>query len=286
MTLRKHVINLATPLFFSRVERVVHVPILQFTLGEQFKCALCTYKSATKTTFDAHFSEKHPGHGVDVIDVFYKSDDSDSNKNKDAEPFDTTPLWQRDRQRVRHIRGILFDESVSKLPKKPPPLVKINQPVVPALNNLDRAIEAVATGNQETRTADVSKKRRSVETVEVPAAKKVVKISEEIVVVPEKLNEDSVVILSDDEDIISDVSKSKSNDVVDLEESDDGSKSKEATSSASTSLQVTDELMGTFGPYGEPLKNKKYLCPLCSNFYTRNAEAVKFHLYQELQYPR
>lgn len=25
--------------------------------------------------------------------------------------FDTTPLWQRDKHRVRHIRGILFDDS-------------------------------------------------------------------------------------------------------------------------------------------------------------------------------
>lgn len=33
----------------------------------------------------------------------------------DVAVFDTTPLWQRDKPRVRHIRGILF-EDVEPLP--------------------------------------------------------------------------------------------------------------------------------------------------------------------------
>lgn len=262
--------------------------------------------SATKDTFDSHFTEKHSGHKVDVIDVFYKRDESEFNKNKDTEPFDTTPIWQRDKQRVRHIRGILFDES-GKLPKKPP--IKI-QPVS-TIDNLDRAIEAVATGDadvlkekkndaEDGKSVSVLKKRPNPESLESPIPKKVVKEEAEKkspdVRVSASFNDKEIpVIVLDDDD--SDTDKNKSLNVIDLDEVDKSTKTKDVEAATEKSkdpvdvpeaLQLNvpgDETMGMFGPFGEPFENK-YLCPLCAKFKTKNAEAVKFHLYEELQYPR
>lgn len=288
-------------------------PRTEHSTGEQFKCALCTYKSATKDTFDSHFAERHPEHDVDVIDVFYKRDESEI-KSKETEPFDTTPLWQRDKQRVRHIRGILFDES-GKLPKKSP--MKI--PPVPTKDNLDRSIDAVATGDAHvlkqkkkneivaSKFISVLKKRINSDSSVAPAAKRSnastekASSNETTVTTSSESKEDSAVIILDDEDTDCVIEKTKPSAVVILDGPDsESSKSKDVSNEIEDAVdpleiedasqmmsgnQQTSELMGTFGPFGEPFNNK-YLCPLCAKFKTRNAEAVKFHLYEELQYPR
>lgn len=319
---------------------------IKILAGEQYKCALCTYKDSEKDTFTTHFEEKHPGHNVDIINVFYKKDDSDLNKKYDNEPFDTTPLWQRDRQRVRHIRGILFDES-GKLPKKSP----IKMPSVPTMDNLDRAIEAVATGEsiieEPPKTAIKSNKGDSAKkTVVKKAANESQKKERKLSLATEeafaridreisetldslresrlnvKLDTMDVIVLDDDDDKDADfkpketakqkekvpaetktkkLAESKTKEVVSAENKRDlvdSSKTKEAVGVANTSknndseidsgdvaIQQGRELMGTFGPFGEPFNNK-FLCPLCAKFKTRNSEVLKSHLYDELQYIR
>lgn len=318
--------------------------------GEQYKCALCTYKDSEKDTFTTHFSEKHPGYDIDIIDVFYKKDPSDLNKKSDNEPFDTTPLWQRDRQRVRHIRGILFDES-GKLPKKS--LIKISP--VPTMNNLDRAIEAVATGENIVKESPkveppkVETPKVVIKHIKGDSPKKVIikkvsnvtqknerklslateeafaKIDREISETLDSLRESRLnvnldaadVIILDDDDNDSDletkettkeekipvetknkkVTENKSKDVSTEIKKDlpTSAKTKEVANtsksndsevkSGDSAIQPASELMGTFGPFGEPFNNK-FLCPLCAKFKTRNTDILKSHLYDELEYIR
>lgn len=85
-------------------------------IDSQFKCALCSYKTNDKETFTDHFKATHNNQTIDVIYAYRKLEED---KEKESETFDTTPLWQRDRPRVRHIRGILFDESSPALAKSP-----------------------------------------------------------------------------------------------------------------------------------------------------------------------
>lgn len=89
-------------------------------IDSQFKCALCWYKTNDKETFTDHFKVAHENQTIDIIYAYRKLEEG---KEKESEAFDTTPLWQRDRPRVRHIRGILFDES-SPAPAKSPKKAK------------------------------------------------------------------------------------------------------------------------------------------------------------------
>lgn len=132
-------------------------------IDSQYKCALCSYKTNNKDTFTSHFKDIHDNKEIDIIYVYRKIEEGPKEDKEEA--FDTTPLWQRDRPRVRHIRGILFEETAtipSKSPKKTPnkitsPVPVINKPVTicespktPSATNLDLAIESVVNG-----TADI-----------------------------------------------------------------------------------------------------------------------------------
>lgn len=52
----------------------------------------------------------------------FQKDDENNITVPESEQFDTTPLWSRDKPRVRHIRGILFEEDTTA--KKKPITVK------------------------------------------------------------------------------------------------------------------------------------------------------------------
>ncbi|CAH1971545.1 unnamed protein product [Acanthoscelides obtectus] len=76
----------------------------------QYKCALCSFKTNDKSAFQQHFAADHDNRPIDTVCVYVYLEDQPKEQEQNPE-FDTTPLWQRDRPRVRHIRGILFDES-------------------------------------------------------------------------------------------------------------------------------------------------------------------------------
>lgn len=85
-------------------------------------CGVCQYKNSYVKNFENHFATRHPGEAVNMIQVYYKDlpKEQVSNKDSDSDPnaFDTTPLWSRHMPRVRHIRGILFeDQTVPKASK-------------------------------------------------------------------------------------------------------------------------------------------------------------------------
>lgn len=134
-------------------------------VDSQYKCALCSYKTNEKETFREHFSDAHPQQVIDIIYAYRKVEEGPK-CDKDIKNFDTTPLWQRDRPRVRHIRGILFDESSpapAKSPKKPVknPITGHSTPSAGGKTtqltpegpksyvNLDLSIESVANGTAE-----------------------------------------------------------------------------------------------------------------------------------------
>lgn len=99
----------------TREDIVAHVKQMH-NIDAQFKCAFCTVVSEETGTFRAHFNENHAGCTVDIITAYYKEEDL-SKVNEQKELFDTTPIWSRDKPRIKHIRGILLEES-GKIPKK------------------------------------------------------------------------------------------------------------------------------------------------------------------------
>ncbi|XP_023245771.1 uncharacterized protein LOC106640107 isoform X2 [Copidosoma floridanum] len=82
----------------------------------QFKCNGCGFRTISKITFDQHMATKHTNDPhVDYTTVYRRIKSLKKPEIVEApvvqdEPFDTTPLWSRHMPRIRHIRGILFEE--------------------------------------------------------------------------------------------------------------------------------------------------------------------------------
>lgn len=85
----------------------------------RYKCALCTFKTNGVSEFKEHFKTNHPEGAIDIISVYHK-DDENSEQVPENDQFDTTPLWLRDKPRVRHIRGILFEDDTAMKKKAAP----------------------------------------------------------------------------------------------------------------------------------------------------------------------
>lgn len=82
----------------------------------QFKCGLCMFKTPSKMALEQHIYSKHINdENVDYTLTYErvkgtkKIVESTEMISVD-EPFDTTPLWRRDMPRIRHIRGILYED--------------------------------------------------------------------------------------------------------------------------------------------------------------------------------
>ncbi|KAL1501260.1 hypothetical protein ABEB36_006615 [Hypothenemus hampei] len=160
--------------YFNKEEVQAHI-LKKHNIDTQYKCTLCTFKNDEESALREHFSSKHALQKFDII-LMYQKLEEEVPKTEATTPFDTTPLWQRDKPRVRHIRGILFDEispePSTKSPKKPIKIqastsgpVKIVSPVKEVSSglkapsqaakgnvskNLFDCIEAVARGTAET----------------------------------------------------------------------------------------------------------------------------------------
>ncbi|XP_056631686.1 uncharacterized protein LOC130441883 isoform X1 [Diorhabda sublineata] len=213
-------------------------------IDSQYKCALCIYKTNDKSTFTEHFKQEHNNQDINIVYVYRKIEDEPKD-DKDSDSFDTTPLWQRDRPRVRHIRGILFDESLpvtsksSKKSVKPPPPIPTS--VIKSSANLDLSINAVATGS-----VDVTKN------IENNLPKK------------EKTSEVTNVIVIDDDIDVEPVVKTIEHAV-----------------EASVENEYSEmNLINLFGDFGQPL-NKQLKCPVCNNFKSKRISDVIFHLFKE-----
>lgn len=86
-------------------------------IDSQFKCSLCSFKCDSATNFTEH-ATTHGNPDTLLLASYYKTEfvEKSSTNTSDSDSFDTTPLWKRDTTRVKHIRGILIEDSRS--PKK------------------------------------------------------------------------------------------------------------------------------------------------------------------------
>lgn len=155
---------------------------------------------------------------------------------------------------MRHIRGILFEES-GKIPKKSPIKLQPVDTVVKMQDNLDRAIEAVVNAEDTTTTSTKGKGEKDFNDQKIEALDKQINDALNSIMSRRVEGEDKV--------------EGKGDGVILIE--DEGGEE--------------NEVMGMFGPFGKPLNNK-FLCPLCARFKTRNIDMIRFHLYEELQYFR
>ena len=80
----------------------------QHNMDQQFKCGLCPGQADTKLEMESHVREVHQGHGLhSMVRVFY----IDPRTVVDPYPEERhAPLWARDMEGLRHIRGILYEE--------------------------------------------------------------------------------------------------------------------------------------------------------------------------------
>nr|XP_008194761.1 PREDICTED: uncharacterized protein LOC103313398 isoform X2 [Tribolium castaneum] len=219
-------------------------------INTQFKCTLCSYKTNEKKTFGDHFKDNHPDNDIDIIYVYYKSEGAGQGASTSGQKqFDTTPLWQRDRPRVRHIRGILFEETPQK-GKKP---ITVRQPVATpstsGTSNLDLAIEAVATGTDE-YTSD-----------------KIEEIKEEPVILVD--DDDEVEETGGEVDMCGEL-------LIDVEK---------VPAVEEKEYLNEEKLTRKYGALCQPL-NKAFKCPICFKFKTKKISYFVYHVLGELKCQR
>ncbi|GJQ85897.1 hypothetical protein Trydic_g21753 [Trypoxylus dichotomus] len=94
------------------IEEVKNHTQVKHNVTAKQKCGLCEFGSEELGSLVRHFEADHNGQDVDVIVSYYKEDEMHQKPDTDSE-FNTTPLWQRNKS-VKHIRGILLDDTHNK----------------------------------------------------------------------------------------------------------------------------------------------------------------------------
>ncbi|CAG9853748.1 unnamed protein product [Phyllotreta striolata] len=263
-------------------------------IDSQYKCALCLYKTDDKSTFSSHYNDHHPNYDVHIISSYRQNTEQANKDDKEINNFDTTPLWQRDRPRIKHIRGILFDESVPSSSKSPNKKVGKSSGAAAknVSKNLDLAIESVAKGDSvlpdpDSKSSNSAKKSEDDEVCELAEG-----TSDVIVIDDDDDNEGAstasktaakpqtkrkrlrLVAVGPKDKLLrlegsTDVSNGKTNDAksdnVDVDDDDDESEK---------SLKLS------FGEFGLPL-NKQLKCPKCEKFKSKRISDFMFHLFKE-----
>lgn len=109
----------------TRPEIVQHCTV-EHKIKSQYKCGLCHFKCSAKPNYNNHFKTKHPNEKVHFVNSYYKLTEAELisgnplsqncsvdelSEESDKSSFDTTPLWVKNKTGVKHIRGILLDDS-------------------------------------------------------------------------------------------------------------------------------------------------------------------------------
>ncbi|KRT79400.1 hypothetical protein AMK59_7735 [Oryctes borbonicus] len=97
------------------IEEVKNHTLVKHNVSAKQKCALCEFGIEEMTSLLKHFEIDHNGQPIDIIVSYYKEDEVQQKPDTDSE-FNTTPLWQRNKS-IKHIRGILLDDTNNKTPK-------------------------------------------------------------------------------------------------------------------------------------------------------------------------
>ncbi|XP_055624210.1 uncharacterized protein LOC129767379 [Toxorhynchites rutilus septentrionalis] len=70
----------------------------------KYRCSRCLYSCSNKSLFPAHFEKQHPGCDILVLSMYKAIEEGDDSR------ADTTPLWRRETNKTRSIRGIEVEE--------------------------------------------------------------------------------------------------------------------------------------------------------------------------------
>ena len=76
-------------------------------IDSQYKCGLCSFVSDSKQEIEKHVKDKHPGSMSAIVRIFYVDPTTVLDAYPDEKRF---PLWARDMEGLKHIRGILYDD--------------------------------------------------------------------------------------------------------------------------------------------------------------------------------
>uniref|UniRef100_A0A8D8KCV6 (northern house mosquito) hypothetical protein n=1 Tax=Culex pipiens TaxID=7175 RepID=A0A8D8KCV6_CULPI len=68
-------------------------------INAKYRCARCLFSSSLKSAFTRHYEQQHPGVEILIISL-YKAIEGDDSR------ADTTPLWRREVNKTKSIRGI------------------------------------------------------------------------------------------------------------------------------------------------------------------------------------
>jgi len=90
-------------------------------MEKQFKCGICKETSDKKMEIEKHFSIQHQTVSFCMLKIFYVDP---STSNEFATEEKSKPLWAREMEGVKHIRGILYDDvEAEKEQRKVPKLI-------------------------------------------------------------------------------------------------------------------------------------------------------------------
>ena len=81
--------------------------------SRQYKCSLCSLASDSKQELEEHVKTNHTVSAPNVMKLFYVDPSKGPNDEEKREP-----LWSRDMEGLKHIRGILYDEDTEELKRK------------------------------------------------------------------------------------------------------------------------------------------------------------------------
>ena len=77
------------------------------SIHHQYKCGLCKFESDVRSDMEDHVGNQHPGGQASLVRTFYV----DPTTVLDAYPDERRyPLWAREMEGLKHIRGILYDD--------------------------------------------------------------------------------------------------------------------------------------------------------------------------------
>jgi len=93
-------------------------------IDKQFKCGLCDEASNVKSAVENHFSNVHKESVFSMLKVYHVDPTTNSELVNEERRL---PLWSRGMERLKHIRGILFDENGGQDKVKKGPIKKRKQ---------------------------------------------------------------------------------------------------------------------------------------------------------------
>lgn len=92
----------------------------QHNTRQQYKCSHCDYLANNLKMFEKHFAQSHANvENLKVLFMFQQMNSFRPTTDLPLASICTQPLWSRNMQKVKHIRGILFDENESKNTAQP-----------------------------------------------------------------------------------------------------------------------------------------------------------------------